>query len=52
MGQRRCTASEAFEILREASQNRNIKLYNVAVDLIHTITRHPPEPPRQFTQRG
>jgi GAF domain-containing protein len=48
MGQRRCTASEAFTVLREASQHRNLKLAAVATDLVTTITGHPPEPPRQF----
>jgi GAF domain-containing protein len=31
MARRRCTADQAFEILREASQNRNIKLRDIAV---------------------
>jgi GAF domain-containing protein len=48
MGQRRCTAGEAFTVLREASQNRNVKLAAVAADLIVTATGHPPEPPRPF----
>jgi LytS/YehU family sensor histidine kinase len=31
MGQNRCTADEAFDILRMNSQNRNVKLRDVAV---------------------
>jgi GAF domain-containing protein len=42
MGQRRCTADEAFQVLRTASQNRNVKLRDVAVEVITAVTGHPP----------
>ena len=38
MEQQRCNAETAFAVLREASQNRNIKLQTVAADLIETMT--------------
>ncbi len=34
MGQRRCTAEEAFAVLRAASQRRNIRLRDVARELV------------------
>lgn len=40
IGQRRCTADEAFAMLRTISQRRNIKLRLVAADLVAT-TSHP-----------
>jgi GAF domain-containing protein len=51
MGERRCTAREAFAVLREASQNRNVKLQIVAAELIETMTGFPAEFPRPFVQR-
>jgi AmiR/NasT family two-component response regulator len=45
MGQHRCTASRAFEVLRLASQNRNRKLHDVAADIVTAVTGEPPEPP-------
>jgi GAF domain-containing protein len=45
MGQRRCTASHAFEVLRLASQSRNRKLHDVAADIVTAVTGQPPEPP-------
>ena len=50
MGQQRCNAETAFAVLREASQNRNIKLHSVAADLIETMTGYPPQPPRPFLE--
>jgi GAF domain-containing protein len=50
MGQRGCTASEAFAVLRETSQQRNVKLAAIAAELITTITGQPPEPPRPFLE--
>jgi GAF domain-containing protein len=38
MGQRRCTADEAFESLRTQSQQRNIKLRDIAQDVVHRTT--------------
>lgn len=37
MGQNRCSQDEAFNILRSASNTRNIKLREIAVDLINAI---------------
>jgi GAF domain-containing protein len=51
MGQRGCTASEAFAVLRDASQHRNRKLHEIAAELIETITGQPPQPPRPFIRR-
>lgn len=45
MGQRRCTADEAFGILRSASQHRNIKLRDLCVELITNLTGRPPTTP-------
>jgi GAF domain-containing protein len=46
MGQQRCTAEQAFAILRTASQNRNVKVRDIAGQIITTITGQPPaEPP-------
>jgi GAF domain-containing protein len=45
MAEQRCTAEEAFAILRTASHNRNLKLRQVAQDIITGITGNPPEPP-------
>ena len=49
MGQRRCSADEAFAVLREVSQTGNIKLREVAARLITVTTGQPPrtEPPLQ-----
>lgn len=49
MGQRRCSADEAFAVLREVSQTGNIKLREVAAHLITVTTGQPPrsEPPLQ-----
>ncbi len=38
MGQRRCTAEEAFAVLRAASQRRNIRLRDVARELVESTT--------------
>jgi GAF domain-containing protein len=45
MGQQRCTSAEAFDIMRAASQNRNIKLRQIAEQVVIGITGHPPEEP-------
>jgi GAF domain-containing protein len=54
MGQQRCNATEAFDLLRKASQGRNLKLATIAAELITSITGEPPEPPEPpepFLQR-
>jgi AmiR/NasT family two-component response regulator len=48
MAQNHCTRDEAFGILRRASQNRNVKLRDVAAAVIHRFTGHPAEPPPPF----
>lgn len=48
MAQNRCTRDQAFGILRRASQNRNIKLRDIAAAIIERFTDHAPEPPPQF----
>lgn len=52
MGQRHCNATDAFAVLRKASQQRNVKLSAVAAELVEAASGHPPQPPRPFTQRG
>ncbi|MGH3766743.1 MAG: GAF and ANTAR domain-containing protein [Pseudonocardiaceae bacterium] len=42
MGQNRCTATDAFEILRAASNHRNIKLRDVANEIVTRISGTPP----------
>ena len=44
MGQNHCNADAAFDVLRRASQNRNIKLRQVAADLVEAVAggRRPP----------
>lgn len=39
MGQNRCSADEAFAILRNASQHRNIKLRAVATEIVDAVSR-------------
>jgi GAF domain-containing protein len=46
MAQQQCTAEEAFAILRRASQNRNIKVRQVAGGIVTGVSRKPPQPPR------
>ena len=52
MGQQHCDADAAFAVLRRASQDRNVKLADVAAQMITTITGKPPVPPRPFTRRN
>jgi GAF domain-containing protein len=40
MAQNRCSADEAFDILRRASQNRNVKINRLAAQMIHNVTGH------------
>ena len=41
MAENRCTADEAFEMLRMISQNRNIKLHDIAGQIIAAVSGHP-----------
>jgi len=47
MAQNRCTADEAFTILRRASNHRNIKLRDIAQDIVTHISSEPPHHPSQ-----
>ncbi|WP_258725238.1 ANTAR domain-containing protein [Cellulomonas sp. NS3] len=51
MAENRCTRPEAFKILRSASQNRNVKLRDVAATIIENLVGTPPEP-GVFRPRG
>ena len=46
MAQRRCTAQQAFEILRHVSQDKNVKLHQIAASIIQTVSGEPPQRPR------
>lgn len=52
MGQQRCTASLAFDLLRAESQNTHRRVRDVAADLIARITGQPPEAGRAFDVDG
>jgi GAF domain-containing protein len=51
MAQQRCNSTEAFAVLRKTSQDRNVKVAEIASELIMQVTGQPPLPPRPFTQR-
>jgi transcriptional regulator with GAF, ATPase, and Fis domain len=44
IGQHRCTATTAFDLLRQASQHRNRKLRDIAADIITNVSGQPPQP--------
>ncbi len=44
MAQERCTGSQAFDILRSASHNRNIKLREIARQIVTSVSGEPPQP--------
>jgi AmiR/NasT family two-component response regulator len=48
MGQNRCPAADAFEILRRASHHRNIKLRAVAYEIVTRVSGEPPDPSATF----
>lgn len=52
MAQQRCDASAAFDLLRRASQNRNIKLRDMAAAIITSVSGKPPEPGRFQPRRA
>jgi GAF domain-containing protein len=45
MAQERCTQARAFSLLRAASQNRNIKLRDIAAAIVTSVSGEPPQPP-------
>jgi GAF domain-containing protein len=49
MGQNRCTSDEAFEVLRRISQNRNIKLRDIAAEMITAVSGRPPTDKPRFS---
>lgn len=51
MAQQRCDAEAAFDILRRASQNRNLKLRELAAEIVATVSGKPPEPGGTFQPR-
>jgi len=48
MAQNRCSASSAFDLLRQASQHRNRKLRDLAAAIITNISGEPPDAPAPF----
>lgn len=48
MGQQRCTADQAFDLLRRRSQQSQQKLHDVAADLIVRATGQTPQPGKAF----
>jgi GAF domain-containing protein len=46
MAQERCTQARAFEILRIASQNSNVKLRDIASAIVTSVSGEPPQPHR------
>lgn len=59
MAQRRCTSHQAFEVLRHVSQDRNVKLHQVAATIVEKVTGEPPQrsrfedpPPRETGRTG
>jgi ANTAR domain len=44
MAQQHCGAGEAFDILRRASQNRNVKVRELAAEIVRKVSGKPPEP--------
>jgi GAF domain-containing protein len=48
MGQQRCTAGAAFDLLRQVSQHRNRKLRDIAAEIITNVSGQPPQPRPPF----
>jgi GAF domain-containing protein len=44
MAQERCGQARAFSLLRSASQNRNVKLRDIAAAIVTTVSGEPPQP--------
>lgn len=44
MAQQRCDADAAFDLLRRASQNRNVKLRELAAEIVTAVSGKSPEP--------
>ena len=52
MGERRCTADEAFELLRSISQNTNVKLHEVAAGMVAAVSGRPAPSAARFSRGG
>lgn len=50
MGQQRCDVEQAFAILRRTSQNRNVKLRDVATEVVERVSGKAPPAPPAFQQ--
>jgi GAF domain-containing protein len=48
MARERCTQARAFEIMRSASQHRNVKLRDLAAAMVTSVSGEPPRPPPAF----
>jgi len=48
MARQECTQARAFDILRSASQNSNVKLRDIAAAIVTSITGEAPQPPPPF----
>ena len=44
MAQQRCPAADAFALLSRASQNRNLKVHDLAAEIVTTVGGQAPEP--------
>ena len=44
MAQQRCPDPEAFALLSRASQNRNIKVHDLAAEIVTTVGGQAPDP--------
>lgn len=52
MGQNRCTTDDAFNVLRSISQNRNVKLHAIAVEMITAVSGQPPATEPRFSRHS
>jgi AmiR/NasT family two-component response regulator len=50
MAQSRCEDSQAFDLLRQASQRGNVPVRDLAAQIVAKAAQAPPKPPRQRRQ--
>ncbi len=50
MAREHCTQARAFDILRSASQNSNVKLRDIAAAIVTSVTGEAPQPPHPFEE--
>jgi GAF domain-containing protein len=48
MAQQHCSAKQAFDLLRQASQHRNRKMRALATEIVTKVSGGPPRPPEPF----